>query len=94
MALNFHGRAVINTTSWSTLADATDTAPRRLFLCATINCRISRDGGTNHQVVLCTPGHNLIDLGVLAPSEISCQATFTDSQSQASLFSLDPGEAR
>lgn len=94
MALRFHGRQVIDTTSWLTLAAATDTVPRRLFLCATINCRISRDAGGNHQVVISTPGHNLIDLGVMSPSEISCQATFADSQSQASLFSLDPGEAR
>lgn len=94
MALNFHGRAVIDTSSWTPLAAATDTARRRLFLCATINCRISRDAGANHQVVICTPGHNLIDLGVLAPADIYCQATFSDSQSQASLFSLDPGEAR
>lgn len=94
MALQFHGRQNINTTNYLALADVNDTKPRRCFICCTINFRVSTDNAATNQLILSLPGHMLVDLGVVSPASVSEQATFSDTQSQASLFSLDPGEAR
>jgi len=94
MALKFHGRQNITTTAYTALADVNDTTPRRCFICCTINFRVSFDNGATNQIILSLPGNFFLDLGVVSPASVSAQATFSDSQSQASLFSLDPGEAR
>jgi hypothetical protein len=94
MALQFHGRQNITTTAYTALANVNDTTPRRCFICCTINFRVSTDNAVTNQLILSLPGHMLVDLGVVSPASVSAQATFSDSQSQASLFSLDPGEAR
>lgn len=94
MPLEMHGYANLSAASYSRL-NSTDTRERRLFLCSTINLYVSFDAGVTSQIVLFNEtSAQLLDLGTRKPCDVYVKPTYTDTTMRASLFSLDPGEAR
>lgn len=97
MALRILGHDTITNTAYTQLSPS-QTTPTRCFLCCTINCFVKIGAaGANQLILFSVSGSSsahMVDLGVVAPSDVFVQASFAGSPSTASLFALDPGEAR